>query len=193
MFPRLVSDSLGDMFMYASFGEQPYLNLSNAEAIVQLANRKTDFQKPIEVYKMVDMYGPSILTLETDDWKRHRKIVAPAFSEKSNALVWEESLRQAQGMVGSWSRIHGYTTSLMVVKDTSEDTQMLALHVISSAGFGVPQVWPGEDATKLQSKTVPGFNTTRLLNSHTMAFRDSLNTMLHSIIWLALVPVWLLG
>src|SRR5208282_4856086 len=94
----------GEVFLIVSPG-QIYMNCSNAEAIVQMTMRRNDFPKPIEVYGIIDIYGSSILSTEGADWRRHRKIVAPAFSEKSNALVWKESVRQAAGMLKFWSTL----------------------------------------------------------------------------------------
>lgn len=39
---------------------------------------------------------------------------------------------------------------------------------------------------------VPGFNTAKLIQNHTLTFKDSLNTLLHGIIWLAIFLVNLL-
>ena len=39
------------------------------------------FPKPVEPYRVLDFYGSNIITTEFHEWKRHRKIVAPAFSE----------------------------------------------------------------------------------------------------------------
>ena len=39
------------------------------------------FPKPLEEYKIFGLFGKNILTTDFDEWKRHRKIVAPAFGE----------------------------------------------------------------------------------------------------------------
>jgi cytochrome P450 len=192
VFLREIQDVVGDTYLIVS-PFQMYMNTSNAEAVMQIATRRNDFQKPVEDYSILDIYGSSMLTTDGPEWRRHRKIVAPAFSEKSNALVWEESLRQAQGMIDTWSKYSGNLAGNMMVKDTAPDTAMLALHVICGAGFGVPQVWPGKDEKALGKKIVPGFNTAQLLNNHRMTFKDSLYTMVNSVIWLAVMPKWLLG
>lgn len=168
------------------------MSCSNPEANVQFTTRRRDFVKPVELYAIVDIFGPSILTTEGDEWKRHRKIIAPAFSEKSNSLVWKESLRQGLAMVRVWSKLNGNTSGTMRVEDTAPYTATMALHVISAAGFGVRQLWADEDEEKLGSNAVPGFNTSKLIGSHTLTFKESLKTLLHSIIWLAIFRVSLL-
>ncbi|TVY51968.1 Cytochrome P450 3A9, partial [Lachnellula suecica] len=40
---------------------------------------------------------------------------------------------------------------------------------------------------------VPGFNSKELKANHRLAFKDAINTLVHSVIWLAIFPVWLLA
>ena len=169
------------------------MNLSNPAAIINMTTRRNDFLKPVEIYGIVDIFGRSMLSSEGDEWKRHRKIVAPAFSEKSNALVWKESLRQATGMLKFWSNLEGNDFDSMKVKDTASHTHLMTLHVISGAGFGVQQVWDDEDEKQLGMKAIPGFNTKKLNDNHKMAFKDSLDRLLKGIILMAIFPMWFLS
>jgi cytochrome P450 len=185
-------EKFGEVFLIISPG-QIYMNLSNPGAIIQMTTRRNDFLKPVEIYGIVDIFGRSMLSSEGDEWKRHRKVVAPAFSDRSNALVWKESLRQATAMLNSWSNLAGNSPQSMKIKDTAPDTALMTLHVISGAGFGVRQVWDGEDEKQLGMKAIPGFNTKTLKDNHEMAFKDSLSTLLRGIIWMAIFPTWVLS
>ena len=191
-YAQELRETFGEIFVIASPG-QMYMNISNPRAIIKMTTRRNDFLKPVEIYGIVDIFGSSILSSEDDNWKRHRKIVAPAFSEKSNALVWKESLKQATGMLKFWSKLEGNCPGYMKVKDTAPDTALMTLHVISGAGFGVRQVWEDEDEEQLGVETIPGFNTTKLKGNHSLTFKHSLNTLLHGMIWMAIFPVWLLS
>lgn len=95
-------------------------------------------------------------------------------------------------MAKVWSKLEGNNSRMMKVEDTAPYTATLALHVISAAGFGVRQLWAGEDEKKLGSNAIPGFNTSKLTGNHTLTFKESLKTLLGSIIWLAIFPVSLL-
>ncbi|KAF8850616.1 cytochrome P450 monooxygenase-like protein [Acephala macrosclerotiorum] len=190
-YPQEMRQSLGEVYLIVS-PTQIFMGCSNAEANLQLTSRRLDFAKPVEIYAIVDIFGTSLLTTEGEEWKRHRKIVAPAFSEKSNTVVWKETSRQTDGMVGVWSKLDGNEPGSMKVKDTAPYTATMALHVICAAGFGVRQLWDGEDEGQLGTNTVPGFNTSKLIRGHTLTFKDSLNTLLDGIIWLAIFPVSLL-
>jgi len=49
--------------------------------IKDVTTSRNRFSKPVEVYKAVSLYGPNIIASEGDEWKKIRKISAPAFSE----------------------------------------------------------------------------------------------------------------
>jgi cytochrome P450 len=166
--------------------------ITNKEAIVQITSRKVDFPKPTK-YKSVKIFGQSILTSDGEDFRRHKKVVGPVFSEKSNAFVFEESARQAEKMLNFWAGQRGNTRDQMKVTDTASKVSLLALHVICGAGFGVPQRWLGEDESVLGAKVVPGFNTEKLLNGHKMTFKNSLDKVTSNLLWLSVLPLSILG
>ena len=170
-----------------------YLRSSNAEVNTQITTRRTDFIKPVAHYKIVDIFGRSILTNEGQEWRRHRKVVGPSFSEKSNKLVFEESLRQTEGMLALWASQGKNTIDDLTVESPATDMAMLSLHVICAAGFGVPQLWPGENEAKLEGKGLPGFSTFEITETHTMTLKQSLSNVLDGIMWFALFPPWLLS
>ncbi|KAH8815558.1 cytochrome P450 monooxygenase-like protein [Xylogone sp. PMI_703] len=190
-FSQEIRDRMSEIFMIASpFGT--YLNIAHPDALAQAALKRGEFEKPIEVYSMIDIFGPSVVTTEGDEWKRHRKIVGPGFSEKSNALVWKESLKQAVGLLDLWANEQGNSTDRMNVKDTAEATKLLALHVISGVGFGVKQIWDGEDEKQLGKDKVQGFNTSDLKSNHRMTFKNALHTLLQNILLTVIFPNWVL-
>ena len=190
---RAAEKEYGDVYVQVT----PQLNvmkISNAELAYQIASRKTDFLKPVAEYKIIDMFGKNLVTLEGQDWKRHKKIVGPSFSEKSNKLVFEESLRQAEGMIRLWSSQGDNTQEDIKVENIHSDTAILSMHVICMAGFGVGQLWPGESPERLGEKAMPGLSTNNVQGTgHTMIFKDSLHELLQGLIWLVLLPPWLLS
>ncbi|PBK86496.1 hypothetical protein ARMGADRAFT_1035382 [Armillaria gallica] len=42
---------------------------------------------------MLSVFGSNIVASERDTWKKYRKISGPAFSDRNNRLVWEQSLK----------------------------------------------------------------------------------------------------
>lgn len=126
-----------------------------------------------------------MLSQEGHEWKRHRRIVAPSFSEKSNRMVFEESVKQAEGMMAFWKGKGNNDTQVMRVDNAAEDAATLSLHVISAAGFGVPQSWPNQKRKALGSKELPGFSNEDLTGSHQMSFKSGLVQLLKQLMWFA--------
>ncbi|KAL9098342.1 MAG: hypothetical protein Q9163_005984 [Psora crenata] len=133
--------------------------VADATAIDDILTRRKDFTKPEILYKALDCFGPNVDSAEGATWQRHRKITSPPFNERNSALVWKESLRQATDMHKFWvvQNEEGATS-------TAADTLTLALHVLTSAGFGQsysflsgPEILP------------PG---------HTMSYRNALRDVL---------------
>jgi cytochrome P450 len=189
---RKANEKYGDTFMIVGL-DGSYLKTSNAEVIGQVTLRRNDFLKPVERYKIVDIFGKNILTTEGSEWRRHRKIVGPSFSEKSNKLVFEESLRQAESMLEFWISKQGNMRREVRVSETAADLATLNVNVICAAGFGVPQLWPGESEDKLQGNVLPGFNTYLLKGDHTLPFKKSMVLILRHLLWLVVLPPWILS
>ncbi|KAI4257867.1 MAG: hypothetical protein LQ352_001453 [Teloschistes flavicans] len=135
----------GDAFLVVS----PWgLYLANASPSVihQIATRRTDWVKPIEHYAVVEQFGPNVVTTEGSTWREHRKITSGSFNEKSNAVVWKESIRQAQQMIKAWARRNSNgADSAMEVGDVYPDAATTSMHIIGRSGFGVKLLWPGEE------------------------------------------------
>ncbi|KAH7417644.1 cytochrome P450 monooxygenase-like protein [Cadophora sp. MPI-SDFR-AT-0126] len=189
--PRIAEVQYGDTYIIVT-PFLMYLKTSNAELGTQLTTRKTDFLKPVQRYKIVDLFGKSILTQEGQEWKRHRKIVGPSFSEKSNRLVFEESVRQAEGMMSVWAEKKGNSRERMTVGNAAIDAATLSLHVICAAGFGVPTLWPNEGEEKLGKRGIPGFSDKSLTGDHELSFQGGLTQLLKQLIWFVIFPPWML-
>jgi hypothetical protein len=88
----------------------------------------------MELYKPLMFYGENIVASEGEQWKRYRKISAPAFSEvvwplisrescslelqRNNKLVWDETIKVTLDMLNNvWG-----TQDQIVVDHTAEIT-----------------------------------------------------------------------
>ena len=169
-----------------------YIKTSSAELINQITSRsKSDFIKPLENYKVINLFGTNLVSTEGAEWKKHKKIVGPSFSEKSNKLVFEESLRQAEGMMAFWASEEGNSEDDMRVEKMAPHTAALSLHVICAAGFGVPQLWPGQEKDfELNRRVVPGFESFAPTGVHSMTLKQSLEGMLHGIAFYIFFTPW---
>jgi cytochrome P450 len=77
-------------------------------------------------------YGPSIAIAEQEEWRKHRRIAGPSFSESNNVLVWESTIEIILGYFTRWNR-DGKGSTVMV-SDFTEVTTQVAYMVFSTAG-----------------------------------------------------------
>lgn len=96
-----------------------------------MANRAA-FPKPVEEYQLLNLFGPNIVSTEHDEWKRHRKVVAKAFTEPNNKLVWQETVGIMLDLFTLWE-LEGRANEV-VVENAADLTKNIALMVISAAG-----------------------------------------------------------
>ncbi|RAL58574.1 hypothetical protein DID88_003350 [Monilinia fructigena] len=177
----------GDTFLIVSPGAVLGF-VSNAEAIHQITSRRDAFPKPLASYRILDIFGRNIVTTEGIEWRKHRKISSPSFTEKNNALVFAESCLQAQGMLKKWLGPEGRGN--VTLKEVPTDTMRVTLHTISRIGFGVRLLWPGEKPRDKEQKSV--YSSNEASEGHTMSFERSLSTLLETMVWVLFLPKWLL-
>lgn len=83
-------------------------------------------------------WGINLVTSNKEDWRRHRRIVGPAFNNSTYSLVWAETLRIYKDMIST----KGWTQKDVVVLDHVQAyTIRLAFLVISACGFGLTFPW----------------------------------------------------
>ncbi|KAI0395152.1 cytochrome P450 [Xylariaceae sp. FL0594] len=128
---------MGDVYMQVTPGKN-WLYICNPDALLDMFRRRSDFPRPLEIYELLNIFGPNLSTVEGNDWKKQRKITAPCFNESTNEIVWSESLSLAADMLKYWS-------SQKSVKTTADDIRTLSLHVLSKAGFGKSFPFQGHD------------------------------------------------
>ncbi|KAI0406588.1 cytochrome P450 [Xylaria palmicola] len=118
--------------------------------------------------ELLELYGPCISTAKWEDWPRHRKVMATPFNETIMKSVWDESLRQANGMLHSWA-----SASTDGIASYQQDTRALSLNVLAATSFGKPYDFRGSTEPRIDEVG---------------SYRDSLQTVLDNIILLMLVP-----
>jgi hypothetical protein len=190
-----------DTIMLVSYSKN-MVYTCDADVINQLTQRRNDFPKPIESYAIMDMYGKNVVTVEGAEWRRHRKITGAQFNEKSNALVWKETLYQAEEMMRCWKegiaggeRIvdkskKGNKDKPSIIYELGRDTMKMTLGVISRAGFGVRCLWPSADGKTDEKAEAGSMSSTTIPSGHVMSYVESLETLLHYIIMILLLPEW---
>lgn len=167
---------------------QLYLFVCNAEAIRTIAARRESFPKWTETYEILRIFGENVLTSEGSVWKMHRKITSASFNERNTALVFRESIRQAQGLVRMWTR----PDAKKIIESLEADTNRLALNIIGYVGFGLRLPWPGETLADEEDPTLAKYGSHEALEGHAMSFADAMQTILEHILILLIFPAKLL-
>ena len=108
-----------------------------------MASNRPNFPKPTELYTTLSLFGGNIVTTEHDEWRKHRKVASPAFSERNSALVFQETTRIVLNLFQMWKE-QG-TGDIVAIPDMTDTTFELALQVIASAAFGYSIAWKDDD------------------------------------------------
>ncbi|KAH8175741.1 cytochrome p450 domain-containing protein [Sarocladium implicatum] len=182
-------DKHGETFLIAS-PRMILLFTSDAAAIRNISARRDHFPKWTETYAVLRKFGDNVLSSEGATWRMHRKATAASFNEKNAALVFHESIRQAEGLLRLWT-----TPERMgqVIETLEKDTMRLTLNIIGYVGFGMKMSWPGEEQLAPGSdpnETVAGSSDAP--EGYTLSFIDTMEQILEHIFLLLLVPAGLL-
>ncbi|KAG1808691.1 cytochrome P450 [Suillus subaureus] len=151
------------------------LLIADANVIKDIVwSRGGRFPKPLGRYAILNFFGENIVASEGNEWKRYRKIVAPAFSERNNRLVWDTT---TQIMLDLFD-IMWAGQEEVVVNHSVDLTLPIALFVIGAAGFGRPISWKDDAVVPL---------------GHQLTFKDALHTVTQELTLKLLVPRWAMG
>lgn len=146
---------------------------------------RVEFPKNREMYKLLDILGPNVISTNGKTWERHRRVTVPPFSERVSESVWEESARQAEGARKKWFACKDAEG----VRSTEEDTTRMAFNILSAAGFGL-----AFDFAEPQS----GLSEADRKAGRKMSYRDALDLLINDVGSLVLYmlarscgwPVW---
>ncbi|KIW20203.1 hypothetical protein PV08_00778 [Exophiala spinifera] len=129
---HLIHRKWGDVFVVVS-PKANYIYLNDPKASNDVLSHYKTWTKPEPVYEIFTVLGKNVIADNGEDWQRQRKIINPAFREQNYNLVWDESLKQArQWLDGRCAESRTGSTML----DVRRDMVLIALHVLSGAGFG---------------------------------------------------------
>jgi len=166
-------DIYSSVTIYPNVGAGMFV--ADAAVIKEVTTSRARFPKPIEQYVALSFFGHNIVVSEGEEWKKYRKISAPAFSDRNNKLVWDESVKIMQGLFNDlWGN-----QDVISVNHVVDITLPIALFVIGVAGFGKNVSWKEDGAI-----IPPG---------HTMTFKDALQVTTNDFILKLAVPGWALG
>ncbi|KAK3946141.1 putative cytochrome P450 [Diplogelasinospora grovesii] len=128
---------MGDAFIIVT-PQRIWFYLADPEALMECFRRRLDFPRCTELTEILNVFGTNLSTVEGQQWKTQRKIIATCFNEQNSEIVWSESVSLARDMLAYWSKKPSVSSS-------ADDLRTLSLHVLSGAGFGKSFKFEGHD------------------------------------------------
>ena len=190
---RLIRNSMAQVWNIWKAGHKPFKEVNSDSFILatptgnmlwtcdpaivhQLFTQHDKVQVPVDMVKFYDLWGPTIASVEGDEWKTHRRVITSGFNPAMNSTVWKEAIHQTQTLMKRW------VEEGSVVPVVKKWTSRLALHVISGAFFNKSLSW--QDCTQDAVPAPPG---------HMLSYEESLFTVLARLGTLFLAPRVLLA
>ncbi|KAG6812865.1 hypothetical protein H0H92_015793 [Tricholoma furcatifolium] len=154
----------------------PGIYTCNLDVARQVASggHKTSFIKPESASRALLLWGMNLVAADGETWRKHRRIMGPAFNSKLYQMVWAETLETYREMLSAenW----GSKTSIDVpIIQTL--TFKLALLIIGKCGFGFSFNWSAPP-------TAP---------DGTMSIQEALRIVADSHMLAIAAPKWLLA
>lgn len=170
---RIRHQGAGISGLASVFPPTSYLMVSDPIGVKHVSYSRNNFVKSTDEYTLLKGFGSNLLVVEGEEWKRQRRIAAPAFSDKNNRLVWDTAKEFVQQMTDGWE-----SKKSIIIHDVSEELALpLSLGVIAKAGFG-------QDIS-LGNDFVP--------TGHQLTFKDALSTVSKTMHLPLMLPNWAWG
>ncbi|EAU86303.2 614/534 cytochrome P450 [Coprinopsis cinerea okayama7 len=147
--------------------------LADAGALKEVTSNRQRFQKPTEIYSVLNVYGENVLMVEGEKWKKYKKLTIPAFTDRNNRLVWSETIRLVLEL---FEDVWGDKKTIEV-NNFLDITLPITLFVFSGAGLGNHMSWKDEEIPK----------------GHKLSFKHALHRASSDLIIKAAVPSWAMG
>ncbi|KAG8929205.1 hypothetical protein FRC01_004694 [Tulasnella sp. 417] len=149
-------------------------HVADPGAIKVMTSNRALFEKPIEMYDLLMLYGDNLLTTEGETWNRHRRLANPSFAETSIRYVWEQTVRILDEIFDDWSE-----TSSKVIPHVADLTKEITLLILGAVAFGQETHWESGPGTPP--------------DGHKMTFRQAVGIVSERIALRVSLPSWIWG
>jgi len=150
---------------------EPSVYTSSMELSRQLLSSKLPFEKSEDATQGVRQYGDNIFSSNGDEWRRHRRILGPAFSNETYQMVWEET----SGLYHEMTAAEGWEDKQQLdIPSLSTISSKFTLTILARCAFGHPLAWK-------RGEPIVG----------KMDFGEALETVMGACIPRLLIPKWM--
>ncbi|KAE9391411.1 cytochrome P450 [Gymnopus androsaceus JB14] len=165
-----------DVLANVSLAPDVTLSVADAAVIKEITTARSRFPKPVERYEVLSILGGNIVASEGEEWKRYRKVAAPAFNDRNNKLIWDETLKI---MLDLFDNVWGDQESI-VIDHAISITVPIALFVLSAAAFGQRISWKDDSSSGIPP-------------NHRMTFKEAIHEASLGCFTKIIVPGWAMG
>lgn len=154
--------------------------------ILSSQRSKTGFIQHDLIKVFMSRFGPNVLTSDGEAWARQRKVVASSITERISKRVFEESLRQVEGLLEEVFLLDGCggggggDESRCETERLFDGMKKITINVLSSAGMGESVEWKDEK----NSSPEPGFR---------MTYIQAVNAVIDAVAGPLVLPKWFLS
>ncbi|KAL2829471.1 cytochrome P450 [Aspergillus cavernicola] len=159
----------GEVFLVVSPGGV-VCYIASADVAMGVCARRKVFVKPPEKMKMLEPFGPNVVSTDGDIWRAHIRVTLPSFGEGVHRLVWSETMRQSQMLTSAWLAHDS--------RELKTDIYNLTCNVMSCVAFGQPAEWTAEANAKSQN--------------HRLSLVQAIMGVVNNLGAILLLPPWLL-
>lgn len=92
-------------------------------------------QVPVDMLGFYDIWGPTLGSVDGEEWKTHRKVVTYGLNPSTLPVVWSEAIHQTETLVERWA------ADQYIIPVLKHWTSRLALHTIASVFFDLKLEW----------------------------------------------------
>ena len=122
-------------------------------------------------------FGRNVLTDNGEQWAKQRKVVAGVINERISKTVFNESIRQTEGLLGEvYEKADGAVSESNRLFDMMKK---ITIHVLSGAGLGASVTWNGDDDEKPRE-------------GYKLTYIGAIKTVINGIAGPIILPIWLM-
>ncbi|KAF9258195.1 cytochrome P450 [Marasmius fiardii PR-910] len=153
----------------------PTIFTSNLDVMKQVISTsgKASFGKNRETTLGSALYGENVLSTDGSEWRKHRRIMGPAFGNSLYQLVWEQSLNTYREMVSAEGWSEKKTVDVPV---TQVATFKFALIVLGLCAFGFEDFNWTEPPTTVKGE---------------MTVQEAMRTVIDNYLYIIFTPPWI--
>ncbi|EMC93909.1 hypothetical protein BAUCODRAFT_75410 [Baudoinia panamericana UAMH 10762] len=166
-------------YMHVGLGRSEFWT-SDAEVVWEVLRRPNDFHQLDLTDLFMARFGHNVLTTNGDRWARQRKVVASVINERISKAVFDESVRQTEGLMDEVYRSSSDTSDCAETNKLFDMMKKITIHVLSGAGMGATVSFSGDTLEKPK----PGYK---------LNYIESVKSVIYNITGPMLLPQWLLA